>query len=73
VRFTLKNVCAECSGFCSREIEPSLTRDMLEGLDRYRYGLRSPAAFKWAFLQNVSLPRVARLRSQAAKMVYEST
>jgi len=45
--FTLiDTVCADCNGFFSRELEPWLSRDSLEGFDRYRYGDKNPADFK---------------------------
>jgi HNH endonuclease len=45
--FTLVNtVCKDCNDFFSRELEPWLARDSLEGFDRYRYGHKSTTEFK---------------------------
>lgn len=45
--FTLINVvCESCNSFFSRELEPWLARDSLEGYDRYRYGQRLASEFR---------------------------
>lgn len=45
--FTLiELVCEECNSRFSKELEPYLARDSLEGFDRYGYGLKSPSDFK---------------------------
>jgi len=45
--FTLVHVvCAACNGFFSRELEPWLTRDSLEGFERYNYGQKPTTDFK---------------------------
>lgn len=44
---TLVNeVCGKCNNYFSRELEPYLTRDSLEGFDRFQYGLKEPSEFK---------------------------
>ena len=45
--FTLVNaVCCECNSFFSRELEPTLARDSLEGFDRYHHGQKATSEFK---------------------------
>jgi len=47
-------VCSSCNGFFGRELEPWLTRDSLEGFDRFRYGLKSTEEFKSLGLRSTS-------------------
>ena len=42
----LRTVCIDCNSFFSRELEPWLARDTLEGLDRYLQGHKAPTEFK---------------------------
>jgi hypothetical protein len=45
--FTLiKTVCADCNSFFSRELEPWLARDTLEGFERYQHGHKATTDFK---------------------------
>jgi len=45
--FTLINtVCQACNSYFSRELEPWIARDSLEGYDRYRYGQRLTSEFR---------------------------
>jgi hypothetical protein len=45
--FTLVHVvCNDCNDFFSRDLEPWLARDSLEGFDRYRYGQKPTSEFK---------------------------
>lgn len=39
-------VCRDCNGLFGRTIDQKLARDTVEGLERYRQGLRSPAEFR---------------------------
>jgi hypothetical protein len=41
-----QTVCAQCNSFFSRELEPWLARDTLEGYDRYLHGQKAPIDFK---------------------------
>lgn len=45
--FTLVNiVCQACNSLFSRDLEPWLARDSLEGYDRYRYGQKLTSEFR---------------------------
>src|SRR5215208_2756526 len=45
--FTLKNtVCEACNTYFSRELEPHLARDGVEGIERFEYGLKPASEYK---------------------------
>lgn len=45
--FTLINsVCCDCNGFFSRELEPTLARDTVEGFQRFNHGQKPKIEFK---------------------------
>ena len=39
-------VCQACNDFFGRDLDLKLGRDTIEGLDRFRYGLKTPAQYK---------------------------
>lgn len=42
----INTVCQACNDFFACELEPWLSRDSIEGFDRYRYGDKEPNSFK---------------------------